>query len=44
MEDVLVTRQVIEAGKLLGIEVLDYILIGQGRWLGMREQGMGCTA
>jgi DNA repair protein RadC len=40
-EDVLVTRQVVEAGKLLDIEVLDHLVIGQGRYVSMRERGLG---
>lgn len=40
-EDVLVTRQVVEAGKLLDIEVLDHLIIGRGRYVSMRERGQG---
>ncbi len=40
-EDVDVTRLLIQAGELLEIEVLDHLIIGQGRWLSMREQGLG---
>lgn len=40
-EDVLLTRQVVEAGKLLDCEVLDHLIIGQGRWLSMRQNGLG---
>lgn len=40
-EDVLVTRQIIEAGKLLDIDVLDHLVIGQGRYVSMRERGLG---
>lgn len=39
-EDVLVTRQLIEAGKLLDIDVLDHLVIGQGRFVSMRERGL----
>ena len=39
-EDVLVTRQIIEAGTLLDIEVLDHLIIGQGRYTSMRERGL----
>jgi DNA repair protein RadC len=41
IEDVLVTRQVIDAGKLLDIDVLDHLVIGRGRFVSMREQGLG---
>lgn len=40
-EDVHLTRQLVEAGKLLDIDVLDHLIIGQGRWLSMRERGLG---
>jgi DNA repair protein RadC len=40
-DDVLVTRQVVEAGKLLDIEVLDHLVIGQGRYVSLRERGLG---
>jgi DNA repair protein RadC len=42
-EDVQVTRQIIEAGALLDIEVLDHLVIGQGRYTSMRERGLGFT-
>jgi DNA repair protein RadC len=40
-EDVLLTRQVVEAGKLLDCEAIDHLIIGQGRWLSMRQHGLG---
>jgi DNA repair protein RadC len=40
-EDVLVTRQIVDAGKLLDVEVLDHLVIGQGRFVSMRERGLG---
>lgn len=40
-EDILVTRQIVEAGKLLDVEVMDHIVCGRGRWLSMRERGLG---
>jgi DNA repair protein RadC len=40
-EDVLVTREIVSAGKLLDIEVLDHLVIGQGRFVSMRERGLG---
>ena len=40
-EDINVTRLLIEAGELLEIQVLDHLIIGQGRWVSMREQGLG---
>src|SRR5215208_5096720 len=40
-EDVLVTRQIVSAGKLLDVDVLDHLVIGQGRYCSMREKGLG---
>jgi DNA repair protein RadC len=40
-EDVLVTREIVEAGKLLDVECLDHLVIGQGKWVSMREKGLG---
>ncbi len=40
-EDILVTRQIVEAGKLLDIDVLDHLIIGRGRYVSMRERGQG---
>lgn len=40
-EDVVITRQLVAAGKLLDIEVLDHLIIGQGRWVSLREQRLG---
>jgi DNA repair protein RadC len=40
-EDLVVTRQLREAGELLGIEVLDHVIIGQGRWISLRERRVG---
>jgi DNA repair protein RadC len=40
-EDVLVTREIVSAGSLLDVEVLDHLVIGQGRFVSMRERGLG---
>jgi DNA repair protein RadC len=40
-EDVAVTRQIVAAGKLLDIEVLDHLVIGQRRFVSLRERGLG---
>ena len=40
-EDVLVTREIVSAGKMLDIDVLDHLVIGQGRYVSMRERGLG---
>jgi len=40
-EDVAVTRQMVEAGKLLNIDVLDHLVICQARWVSLKERGLG---
>ncbi|MFP3854017.1 MAG: RadC family protein [Anaerolineales bacterium] len=40
-EDVAVTKAIVEAGKLLDIEVLDHLVIGQGRYISMKAKGFG---
>jgi len=40
-EDVLVTREIVQAGKLLDVECLDHLVIGQGKWVSMREKWLG---
>jgi DNA repair protein RadC len=40
-EDVGLTRTIVQAGKLLDIEVLDHLVIGQGRWVSLKERGLG---
>jgi DNA repair protein RadC len=40
-EDVLVTVQIAEAGTILDIQCLDHIVIGQGKWVSLRERGLG---
>ena len=39
-EDVTVTRQLMEAGKVLDIECLDHLVLGLGRWVSLRERGL----
>jgi DNA repair protein RadC len=40
-EDVALTRSIVQAGKLLDIDVLDHLVIGQGRWISLKERGLG---
>ena len=40
-EDIALTRRIVEAGKLLEIELLDHLVIGHNRYLSMRERGLG---
>jgi len=40
-DDVAVTRAIVQAGKLLDVEVLDHLVIGQGKWVSLKERGLG---
>lgn len=40
-EDLHVTTLLVQAGRLLDIEVLDHLIIAKGNWLSMREQRLG---
>ena len=40
-EDIRITSQLVEAGQLLDIDVVDHIVIGQGRFVSMRERKLG---
>ena len=39
--DIALTRQVVEAGELLGIEVVDHLIIGRQRFVSLKESGLG---
>ena len=40
-DDVAVTRAIVQAGKLVDVDVLDHLVIGQGRWVSLKERGLG---
>ncbi len=40
-DDVAVTRAIVQAGKLLDIDLLDHLVIGQGKWVSLKERGLG---
>ena len=40
-DDVAVTRAIVQGGKLLDVEVLDHLVIGQGKWVSLKERGLG---
>ncbi len=40
-DDARVTEQMVSAGKLLDIEVLDHLVIGRNRFVSMKERGLG---
>jgi len=39
-EDLDLTRRLREAGKIMGIEVLDHIILGMGRYVSLKERGL----
>jgi DNA repair protein RadC len=43
-EDVTVTRQIVQSGKLLDIELLDHVIIGRQRYVSLKERGLGFDA
>lgn len=38
-EDIHVTRKLVEAGKIIGIEVLDHIVMGEDEFVSLKEKG-----
>jgi len=40
-EDVAVTRQIVEAGKLMDVEVLDHLIVSQHKFVSLKERGLG---
>lgn len=42
--DVAVTTELARAGALLDIELLDHLIIGDGRWVSLRRLGLGFPA
>jgi len=42
-DDKVVTCAIVQAGKLLDVDVLDHLIIGQGKdnWVSMKERGLG---
>jgi DNA repair protein RadC len=40
-QDVAVTEQIVEAGRLLNIDVLDHLIIGHQRFVSLKERGLG---
>lgn len=40
-EDVTVTNLIVKAGELLDIQVLDHLIIGQQRYVSLKERGLG---
>jgi DNA repair protein RadC len=40
-DDVAITRALVQAGQLLDIPVLDHLVIGRGRFVSLKERGLG---
>jgi DNA repair protein RadC len=40
-DDVALTRALVQAGKLLDVDVLDHLVIGQGKYVSLKERGLG---
>ena len=40
-DDVRTTHQIVQAGNVLDIDVLDHIIIGAGRYVSLKERGLG---
>ncbi|MCQ4088174.1 DNA repair protein RadC [Saccharibacillus sp. JS10] len=39
-EDLAITKRLVEAGQIVGIDVLDHIVVGDGRFISLKEQGL----
>ena len=39
-EDIQVTQRLAEAGRLVGIELLDHVIVGDGRYVSLKERGL----
>ncbi|HML26624.1 MAG TPA: JAB domain-containing protein, partial [Methanomethylovorans sp.] len=39
-EDIAITEKLIEGGKILGIDVLDHVIIGDGRYVSLKDEGL----
>jgi DNA repair protein RadC len=40
-DDVAVTRALLQGGRLLDVDLLDHMVVGQGRWVSLKERGLG---
>lgn len=39
-EDIQITERLVQAGELIGIEVLDHVIIGDKHYISLKEQGL----
>ncbi len=40
-DDVRLTTEIVAAGRLLGVDVLDHLVIGRERWISLKREGLG---
>jgi len=40
-QDISITREIIKTGKLIGVDVLDHLVVGQGRFVSLKRAGLG---
>lgn len=39
-DDIEITNRLVEAGKIIGIEILDHIIVGDDRYISLKERGV----
>ena len=39
-EDLDITARLVEAGKIIGIDLLDHVVVGDGKWVSLKEKGL----
>lgn len=39
-DDIVITKRLVEAGKILGIEVLDHVIVGKDQYMSFKQQGL----
>ena len=40
-DDIALTKAIVQAGKLLDVDVLDHLVIGKGQFVSLKEKGLG---
>jgi DNA repair protein RadC len=40
-EDAAITRELVKAGQLLDIDIVDHLVIGRGKFVSLKERGLG---
>ncbi|MNP39005.1 hypothetical protein D3C76_1325580 [compost metagenome] len=39
-EDIQLTKRLVESGSIVGVDVLDHLVLGDGRFVSLKEQGL----